>query len=110
MNKHDEKRNIALWDRLAGTIIGYVNTEICSGIRDKNERIVYRQFEPFGDILGSIKNGIYQLNMDTIDIILNANDINELSPEIQKIVLWHLPRFLKAWPEYKDEECLRIQE
>lgn len=104
------KRNIALWDRLAGTIVTYIQERIRIGYSKHDEWIAAEQFKPFGETLGNNNAGIYEINMDTIDIIMDANDINELSPEIQKIVLWHLPRFLEVWPEYKDAECLKIKE
>ena len=110
MSEQNRRKNIALWDRLAGTLVGYIQNEICEGVRKHDKSSTLEQFKPFGEYLGkTLENGIYEINMDTIDVIMHADDINGLNSEIQKIVLWHLPRFLKEWPEYKDSECLKVR-
>lgn len=42
------------------------------------------------------------------DKILTLCPIREYSPELKEIAAQCLPRFLKEWPIYKDEECLKF--
>ena len=110
MSEQNTRKNKALWDRLAGTLVAYIQNEMCEGIRKNDKLSTFEQFKPFGEYLGNIsETGIYTINADTIGEIMHADDINGLNSEIQKIVLWHLPRFLKEWPEYKDAECLKVR-
>lgn len=52
--------------------------------------------------------GNYDIKEELLNTIADSNSVNELSPELFRLVEWLLPWFVHVEPECKGAKCLRI--
>lgn len=53
-------------------------------------------------------DGNYDIKEELLNTIADSNSVNELSPELFRLVEWLLPWFVHVEPECKGAKCLRI--
>ena len=100
--------NEALWDRLAGMLVEYVENYLL----DKNKNPL--GIGPSYTVDYEIKDVERLFDFEVIDDywvvqIAGCRNINKLPPNLKELVIPFLPRFFEQYPEYKAAECLRIQ-
>ena len=106
-----------LWDRLAGALMIYVeNYMFCKSACGKGGlklsptyNVDYEiEEEIISELSRSHENGdLRNIWYNKIDACRNIND---LPLYLKKLVEQFLPRFLSEYPQYKEEECLKIEE
>lgn len=102
-----------LFDRLAGTIQIYVENYLLvrnGGGYFKLEPSYKVDYEISRDIINYINQS---LDGKAEDIwyfkIALCNSIDEIEKPLRTLVVQFLPRFFEMYPQYKDEECLKIR-
>ena len=104
-----------LWDRLAGEIALYVENFIIS--QNKNNKSSRFNIRPSYNVDYDISDALLKdiVNCESsekyyVNIIAGSRNINLLPPHIKELVCNYLPQFFLAHPEYKNAECLKINE
>lgn len=106
-----------LWDRLAGTIVEYVeNYFLQKEVGDRSGKFHIGpsydvDYEISDEILRAIDESMCTGKIENYWVfqIDSCRDINELSKPLQQLVIQYLPKFYKMFPEYKDAECLMLK-
>lgn len=107
-----------LWDRLAGTILIYVENYAMQKKIDEREKTGKKGYsdelpflKPSYPVDYEIEN-VEQFRDDepwALEISKYQN-INDLPGSLKKLVIGYLPRFFKDFPEYRDAECLKVRD
>lgn len=118
--------NEPMWDRLAGTLMNYVDNYYLQqeiNNREQNgETGLYDGFpliEPSYEVDYEISESILEYLRQTLEtgniddiwyltIGTAYQNINDFPPELKKLTVQFLPRFFAQFPEYEAEECLRV--
>ena len=99
-----------LFDRLAGIITVYIEDFLLQARLNKKNNQNEIKSVIDDDIMMEIVKSVSQDQIENIwnHQIANCKNINNLPMYLQKLVVQFLPKFFDLYPEYKKEECLKI--
>ena len=89
------------WDRFTGMLKNYIEefaASKCMFFGEKTEQVDY-EIENFDS-----------LEEDWYSQLLNLDCISEYHEGLKKVAIQYLPIFLNEYPEYKNAECLKVEE
>lgn len=99
--------NGVLFDRLASGFGLFVENYVLSKNKERFHPSYKVDYEINLEVLEK-----YTANIDNhwMHLIGGCNDINALPADLKELVIKYLPRFLKQYPQYENEQCLKVIE
>ncbi len=105
-----------LFDRLAGTLMLYVENFFLNQATYNDDMKIKVQpsykvdYEISEDIILGLKESALSNNIDNIwyHKISGCKNINDLPEYLIKLIVQFLPRFFEQYPQYTNEECLKV--
>ena len=98
--KKDELQTSVVMDRFAGGLLNYIDTYFLS-LNGTIYRPIIDYSNPEADDIAK--------NWETIlDQLQSLRPVRDYSPELKAVAKQYMPTFLKEYPEYEAEECLKL--
>lgn len=98
--KKEELQTSVVMDRFAGGLLNYIDTYFLS-INGTIYRPIIDYSIPEPDYIAEN----WEMILDQLQSLMPARDY---SPELKAVAKQYMPTFLKEYPDYEAEECLKL--
>ena len=101
-----------LWDFLSAGVNEYVYNYFLARIRDGRNSVF--RLEPSYEVDYELNNTDELFREVSLEEswmwkVAECRNINDLPPYLQELIVQYLPRFFERFPEFKDDESLKLR-